>query len=109
MVLSIHSFTPIYEGIPREVEIGVLFHKDESLAQAMGDHIAASTGLDVRMNEPYSGANGLMFSAYQHAKTHSRPSLELEIRQDLSKDPAFQRTIVSAVSEGLVQLGYVRG
>src|ERR1700753_1262283 len=33
VVLSVHSFTPLYEGVRRTVEVGVLFDREEVLAE----------------------------------------------------------------------------
>jgi predicted N-formylglutamate amidohydrolase len=32
LVVSVHSFTPLYEGSPRAVEVGVLFNETDTLA-----------------------------------------------------------------------------
>ena len=83
---SMHSFTPIYLGRRRELEIGVLFDKDEDTAREVAQHLA-DAGWHVRLNEPYSGREGLMFSADEHALAHGRVAIELEFRQDLLLDP----------------------
>lgn len=81
-VIAIHSFTPVYEGHEREMEVGVLFDHSDDLAHAIALALKAS-GFQVAMNEPYSGKNGMMYSAYRHAHQHGRQALEFEIRQDL--------------------------
>lgn len=84
-VLSLHSFTPRYEGQRRDVEIGVLFDHDEAFGRWWYDRLA-TTRFDVRLNEPWSGRQGLMYSAQQHAEDHGRRAVELEIRYDLLLD-----------------------
>jgi predicted N-formylglutamate amidohydrolase len=64
------------------MEIGVLYHDFESLAQRMASLIAGE-GLAVALNEPYSGRAGLAHSAFLHGRSHAVPYLELEVRQDL--------------------------
>lgn len=92
-LLSIHSFTPNYQGEQRTVEIGVLFHHDEPEARALG---AALTPVFPRVayNEPWSGLVGLIYSAERHATAHGRIALELEVRQDLAEDAAFRARLV---------------
>lgn len=105
MVLSMHSFTPVYQGgAPRTMEIGVLFDRDEPLA----NRIAASLdqqGWAVALNEPYSGRGGLMYSADRHATQHGRHAIELEIRQDLAGDPSRHAAIVAAIRRALADAG----
>jgi predicted N-formylglutamate amidohydrolase len=100
-VLSMHSFTPVYEGgEPRWMEIGVLFDHDEALAHAVAARLA-STGLRVAINEPYTGQGGLMHSASTHALRHGRRAVELEVRQDLATDPTQQERLVQAIASAV--------
>lgn len=86
-ILSIHSFTPVYLGKPRTLDIGVLFDHDEALAVNMLEQLqAAAPEAQIAYNEPYSGKNGLMYSPHLHATRSGRPAVELEIRQDLATD-----------------------
>ena len=100
-VLSMHSFTPVYEGAVRPMELAVLFDRDDAMAEALA-HRLTLEGFEVAMNEPYSGKEGLIYSANRHATDQSRPALEIEIRQDLATDPArlpgLIEGLVSAIS-----------
>src|SRR2546421_473563 len=54
LILSLHSFTPVYEGTPRAVELGVLFDEEMELAEVF--HAAfVDAGFAALLNEPYSG------------------------------------------------------
>lgn len=81
-VLSLHSFTPVYEGDVREVQLGVLWDADVALGETFLRHLA-DTHDGVRANEPYSGRNGLMYSPQHHATQRGRRAVELEVRNDL--------------------------
>ena len=105
MVLSVHSFTPVYEGgPPRPMEIGVLFDREEALAHAVAEGLARQ-GWEVALNEPYSGRGGLIYSAERHALRHGRAALELEIRQDVSTDPARHGALVASIRHALERAG----
>jgi predicted N-formylglutamate amidohydrolase len=65
-ILSLHSYTKNYEGQPRKVEVGVLYKEDEELAKAMKKQFTENGGYDCRMNEPWSGLEGFMYSADRH-------------------------------------------
>ncbi|MEZ4318863.1 MAG: N-formylglutamate amidohydrolase [Myxococcota bacterium] len=86
VLLSVHSFTPVYEGQVRDVELGVLFESADDLAAEVMRALAPS-GLVIRANEPWSGKGGMMFSCYKHAREHGLEALEIEMRQDLLADP----------------------
>lgn len=94
VLLSVHSFTPEYEGDKRSVEIGVLFDRDDALAQRLAGYLEGFAG-DVRLNEPYSGKDGLIYAVDRHARAHGRAAVELEIRQDLCCDGAYREALVA--------------
>jgi len=97
MIFAVHSFTPLYEGEPRHLEIGVLYDREEALAHELRDALAASA-FEVELNEPYSGREGLIYSADRHAHAHGRRALEIEVRQDLCVDDAFRRRLSDALA-----------
>jgi predicted N-formylglutamate amidohydrolase len=96
-LLSIHTFTPIYEGHVREVELGVLFDHDEAAAASLMAALR-KTYPHVAANEPWSGKQGLIYSAERHAHRHGRVALELEVRQDLATDPAYRQELVQVLT-----------
>jgi predicted N-formylglutamate amidohydrolase len=101
LVVSMHSFTPVYEnGPPRPMEIGVLFDREEEIAAGVMASLAAD-GWAVAGNEPYSGKAGLIYAADHHASRHGRRALELEIRQDLAADVHRRPALVSSLAKAL--------
>lgn len=97
IVLAIHSFTPVYEGKARSMEVGVLFDGEEELAENLA-RVLADAGMAVALNQPYSGREGLMYAAERHAGSHGRRPLELEVRQDLAVDPAFRARLAAVLA-----------
>ena len=97
VLLSIHTFTDCYEGDVRTLEVGVLFDQDEELAGTLADVIAGA-GFDVRLNEPYSGKDGLMYACDRHARVHGRRAVEVEMRQDLAVHVETRRRLVEALA-----------
>jgi predicted N-formylglutamate amidohydrolase len=61
VALSIHSFTPLYEGQRRELEVGVLYRRQEDAeaARLLLERFRQS-GLKAELNEPWSGMRGFM-------------------------------------------------
>ena len=103
LLFSVHTFTPVYEGQVREVELGVLFDREEAWAEKLAK-VLTRAGFRVGLNEPYSGKEGLSYSVDRHAWTHSRRSLEIEVRQDLAVDAVKRAAIVEALMEFFVTL-----
>lgn len=104
LVFSIHSFTPNYEGERRTVELGVLFDRWEAPARWLASRLARDTGRPVALNEPWSGAAGLMYSCHLHADRYEAVALEIEVRQDLLVDPGFRASLVPVLAEALSEL-----
>lgn len=99
-LLSVHSFTNLYEGQPRTLEVGILFDQQD----ALGEHLVAAfarAGFHTAPNEPYSGKAGLIHSAATHADTRGLKAVELEVRQDLAVQPAFRARVIDVLTLAL--------
>jgi len=99
VLMAVHSFTESYHGESRDhVEVGVLFDRDDALAERVAAHIEQS-GVKVRLNEPYSGKQGLIYSVDRHARASGNRAIEIEVRQDLCVKVAFRRKLVATLCE----------
>ena len=78
--LTFHSFTGAWPGQDRDFDVGVLFDAHEELAAGV-KRALATRGLRVRLNEPYSGYRGEIYSAAVHGEAHDVPYFELELNQ----------------------------
>jgi predicted N-formylglutamate amidohydrolase len=99
-LLSIHSFTPVHGDEVREMELGLLFDRDEGVAEGVAAALAEQ-GFRTTLNEPYSGYAGFIYSVRRHGRRHAVPYLELEIRQDLISDPLSARGVARRLGEAL--------
>jgi len=88
-IITIHSFTPVYHGKPRSVEFGIIHDADPTLAHAI---LAASgaSGLNARLNEPYSAADDVTHTLRLHATPYGLANAMLEVRNDLIATPAAE-------------------
>ncbi|MFN8640790.1 MAG: N-formylglutamate amidohydrolase [Candidatus Binatia bacterium] len=102
-LLSIHSFTPALNGQERPFDVGVLFDAHGALADVLARRIAA-TGLAVRMNEPYSALDGLIFSARSHGLCHHVPYLELEVNNRLLRRDDEARAVARRLADAVASL-----
>ena len=96
ILLAIHSFTDVYEGEPRDFDMGVLYDEEEELAASFAAALAPVGR--VRMNEPYSGKKGMIYAAHRHATVHGKRAIEIEVRQDRLGDAGFVAALVSAMA-----------
>jgi predicted N-formylglutamate amidohydrolase len=103
VLLAVHTFTPVYEGVARDVEVGILFDRETELADALFAE-AARAGFRTAMNEPYSGKAGLMYSIDRHAARHGRRAIEIELRQDLAVQATARARLVMAVGRFIATL-----
>lgn len=103
LLLSIHTFTPELNGRQRPFDVGVLFDAYDHLAHALAADLAAA-GLDVRMNEPYSGLDGLIYSARRHGRRHGTRYLELEINNRLLRRDGEARAVARRLVDAVGRL-----
>ena len=88
IVVSLHSFTPVMNGLARPWEVGVLHDGgDASFAAAVLCACRAAPELVVGDNEPYR-MDGTDFTVPYHAFGAGRAYVELEVRQDELATPA---------------------
>ncbi len=84
VVVSVHSFTHAWKGVPRPWEIGVLWDTDPRLAQPLMAGLREA-GFHVGDNEPYDGA--LKGDTLDEEVTRRGiAGLLIEVRQDLVGD-----------------------
>ena len=82
IIISNHSFTPIWRGKPRPWHAGILWAKDARLSEALIRALRSDPALVVGDNEPYNGAlSGDVID--RHALAHGYSNTLIEIRQDL--------------------------
>lgn len=103
VVISIHSFTPTFNGFVRPWQIGVLWNRDDRLARPLMDRLAAR-GITVGDNQPYSGQDRHGYTMPRHAEETGLPHALIEIRQDLIDTPAGAETWAAALHDVLAPL-----
>lgn len=82
VVVTVHSFTPVWRGWPRPWHVGILWDADERFARPLLEGLAAEDGLVVGDNEPYDGALA-GDTVDRHATIRGLANALIEIRQDL--------------------------
>jgi predicted N-formylglutamate amidohydrolase len=90
VVVAMHSFTPVFKGESRAMEIGVLYNRDRRLAHILLDLLRAEGDIVIGDNAPYSVSDLTDYTVPIHAERRGLPHVEIEIRQDLIADIAGQ-------------------
>lgn len=103
VLLSVHSFTPIWNGRMREMDMGVLFDKFEPIAQRLGEELTKE-GFRTALNEPYSALDGLNYAVSRHGTAHGLVYLELEVSQSLIATPARARKVAARLCRAVNKL-----
>jgi len=89
ILIAQHSMTDVFKGVRREMQAAVLYNRDRRFAGLVLDGLRHE-GLVVGDNEPYFVSDETDYSIPRHGEARGLPHVEIEIRQDLIRDPAGQ-------------------
>ncbi|KQV28370.1 N-formylglutamate amidohydrolase [Rhizobium sp. Root1203] len=103
VIATVHSFTPVYHGKSRAVEIGILHDEDSRLADRMLTVAATGAPLyKVERNEPYGPVDGVTHTLILHGLSNGFRNVMIEVRNDLISDEAGQGVMAGYLT-GLLQ------
>lgn len=91
VLVSLHSFTPVYAGVARPWHIGALYNRDSVLPQLLLKHLRAEGDLVVGDNEPYAVDDLTDYTIPVHGEGRGLVNTGIEIRQDLIADQSGQQ------------------
>jgi len=98
VIITVHSFTPVYFGKPRRVEFGIIHDADPALAAAIHSQARKQTRLNAEMNSPYSAADDVTHTLRLHAIPYGLPNAMLEIRNDLIATPEAEAAMADLLA-----------
>ena len=102
-IISIHSFTPVFWGKKRPIELGILWDSDDRLPNIFFNYLNKNyKNLNVGDNKPYSGRmkNDTL---YRHGTKQGIANILIEIRQDLISESVGQLKFSKLISEPLLE------
>lgn len=108
VLVTVHSFTPVYYGRKREVEIGILHDADSRLADRMLAASADTKLYRIARNEPYGAADGVTHTLEVHALAAGLLNVMIEIRNDLIEEEVGQRVVADFLT-GLLRESLATG
>ncbi len=80
VIVTIHSFTPVYKGKKRSVEIGILHDEDARLADAI---LGCASGFNIKRNSPYGPEDGVTHTLQLHALPNGLLNVMVEVSNTL--------------------------
>lgn len=99
VVVTIHTFTPIYKGAPRSVEIGILHDRDARFADSVLARAGRQHNYRVERNEPYGPEDGVTHTLREHGLANGLLNVMIEVRNDLVKEDAGQGVVAGFLAE----------
>ena len=99
-LVTIHSFTKLYKGKERAVELVILFDRDARIADRL---IKGFPNIDARLNEPYGPKDGVLHTLNLHAAPRGLKSVMIEIRNDLIANERGQNEWAQRLALPLIQ------
>ena len=98
VLVSMHSFTPVFHEVARLWHVGMLYNRDARVAHVLLELIRAEGEWVVGDNEPYSVSDGTDYAIPVHGERRGLPHVEIEVRQDLIADAAGRREWAARLS-----------
>jgi predicted N-formylglutamate amidohydrolase len=108
VIVTVHSFTPVYFGQQRRVEFGVIHDADPTYAVAVHHAAQRMSRLVTELNAPYSAADDVTHTLRVAATPYGLHHAMLEIRNDLiasaPAQDAMADQLAPVLNMGLVEI-----
>jgi len=101
ILVTQHSMTDVFKGVPRAMHAAVLYNRDRRFAGLVLEVLRAEGGLTVGDNEPYFVSDETDYTVPRHAEARGLPYVEIEIRQDLIGQAAGQAEWAARIARAL--------
>ena len=108
--ITIHSFTPVYHGEARSVDIGVIYEQDSRLTDQAVRLAKNQTTLCVEANKPYGPEDGVTHTLGLHGNNNGLLNAMIEVKNDLldsvEKCQEMALTVATMISGSAAHFGY---
>ena len=110
LFITVHSFTPIYHGESREVDIGIVCDQDSRLGERMVELAPELTTHCVRLNDPYGPGEGVTHTLGFHAVNNGLLNVMIEVKNNLLDSGESREhmavTLAALISRSAADFGY---
>lgn len=86
-IVGVHSYTPVFKGVPRPWQVGVLYAGAKDFAQRLLAELAQDNTLVIGDNEPYRIDHD-DYTVPVHGDARGLPAVLIEVRHDLVETSA---------------------
>lgn len=111
ILVTVHSFNPIYRGVSRPWHAGIITTRNRGFADAVRAHLARDRRLNVGDNQPYSAKDNVDYTIRRHGADRELDNVMIEIRNDLLRKAgdvdAWADRLTRAIEESAQQGGEV--
>jgi predicted N-formylglutamate amidohydrolase len=87
IIIGIHSFTPVYKGVRRPWQAGILYRKATTFGHGLAEALGGAAR-EIAENEPYQIEDDGDYTVPVHGEARGLDAVLVEIRQDLIADSA---------------------
>lgn len=101
ILVTVHSFTPVFKEVIRPVQLGVICELDNSFAKNVCQQAQQLSDFDVRLNEPYGPSDPVLHMVTKHGTDNQLDNVMLEVRNDLIVDSAGQEVWAQLIADTL--------
>jgi predicted N-formylglutamate amidohydrolase len=84
-IVAIHSFTPVFKGVARPWDAGILFRRSARFGRALTLALGGGAAL-IAENQPYQIEDDSDYTIPVHGEARGLEAVLVEVRQDLLKD-----------------------
>ncbi|MEO7082312.1 MAG: N-formylglutamate amidohydrolase, partial [Flavobacteriales bacterium] len=109
MHVAVHSFTPVLDGVTRQVDIGFLYDparsNERSFCMAWRKALATRMpALVLRMNQPYKGTSDGFPTALRRLFPAHYGGMELEVNQRFAPNGTMDQALAEAIRDSLAEV-----
>lgn len=109
VIVTLHSFTPVYRGLPRPWHVGIISSGERSFAEAMLSALRRDAALEVGDDEPYSARDHVDYTIRRHGFDRGLPHVMIEVRNDLVQSATDVAAWVDRLAAALVESATATG
>jgi predicted N-formylglutamate amidohydrolase len=104
ILVTVHTFTPVYRGVARPLHVGIISTGERMLADALLAALRRDGDLIVGDNEPYSPKDNVDYTIRRHGFDRGLPHAMIEIRNDLVDDEEGQKEWAALLARELAAI-----
>ncbi len=102
ILVTIHTFTPVYHGRSRSLKLGVLHDSDGRMADGILASLNELTPMKIARNQPYGPRDGVTHTLKEHGTKRGIANVMLEIRNDLVETAAQRKEIAELLAKAIL-------